>query len=466
MWGPCASGGFGHAAPEASGGINLHTTRPDHRPDQLRRVLGLAFGIAVVVGGTIGQGILRTPGLVAQGVPYANVMVLLWIAGGMIALIDAMSTVELAASIPLVGGPYAFARRAFGPVTGLAVGVTDWLGNVASISYLAVVFAEYLHRLGLLTAIPLGVIAAAMPVLMALIQLLGTRAAGTSQEIGSAVKSVVFMGLVGALLLSPRAAPVANETVLSPALSILAVIVAIRAIYGTYSGWNAAVYFNEEVTDPGRSLARATFSGIALITVIYTLIVFACLNVLPVSALAKSNLALADAAAQVFGPLADTVITVISLISLATVINTVMMIFPRVLYAIGRDAGGVLGLARVTANGTPSTAVAATVILSALLASIGVYDILLLLSTSLIAAVSVLINVAAIRMRLREPELERPWQMPLFPLPALFAMTVNAALLAAFVYEDPVTSFWGFAGLGALVLPIYLAVRQRVRGVD
>ncbi|MFM9935538.1 MAG: APC family permease [Novosphingobium sp.] len=431
--------------------------------NSLRRVLGLAFGIAVVVGGTIGQGILRTPGLVAQGVPYANVMLMLWIAGGVIALVDAMSTVELAASIPLVGGPYAFARRAFGPVTGLAVGVTDWLGNVASIAYLAVVFAEYLHRLGLLTTVPLGVIAAAMPVLMASIQWFGTRAAGTSQEIGSAVKSVVFMGLVAALLFSPRAAPVASDNVISPTLSILAVIVAIRAIYGTYSGWNAAVYFNEEVADPGQSVARATFSGIALITVIYTLVVFACLNVLSVPALAKSNLALADAAAEVFGPLADTVITVISLISLATVINTMLMIFPRVLYAIGRDAGGVLGLARVTENGTPWTALGVTVIVSALLASIGVYDILLLLSTSLIAAVSVLINLAVIRMRLREPGLERPWRMPLFPLPALFAMIVNAALLVAFVYEDPVTSFWGFAGLGALVVPIYLAIRFRER---
>jgi len=93
--------------------------------NSLRRVLGLAFGIAVVVGGTIGQGILRTPGLVAQGVPDPTVMLTLWVLGGVLALIDAMSTVELAAAIPLVGGPYAFARRAFGPVIGLAVGVSD-----------------------------------------------------------------------------------------------------------------------------------------------------------------------------------------------------------------------------------------------------------------------------------------------------------------------------------------------------
>lgn len=429
----------------------------------LRRVLGLAFGIAVVVGGTIGQGILRTPGLVAQGVPDPAVMLVLWVAGGLLALIDAMSTVELATSIPLVGGPYAFARRAFGPVAGLAVGLADWLCNIASIAYLAVVFAEYIHRLGLLTDVPLGVIAAAMPVMMGGVQWFGTRVAGRSQEIGSAVKSVIFLVLVAVLLLSPRGEPLASETTLSPTFSLIAMIVAIRAIYGTYSGWNGAVYFNEEVSDPGHSVARATFSGIAVITVIYTLIVVACLSVLPVPELAKSNLALADAAAVVFGPLADTLITVISLISLATIINISVMMYPRVLYAIGRDAGGVLGLTRVTANGTPWTALVVTAIGSALLASIGVYDILLQLSLSLLAAVSVLINAAAIRMRLREPELVRPWRMPLFPLPALFALAANAALLAVFVYEDPVTAIWAFAGLGALVVPTYLAIRYRGR---
>jgi APA family basic amino acid/polyamine antiporter len=179
--------------------------------------------------------------------------------------------------------------------------------------------------------------------------------------------------------------------------------------------------------------------------------------------MAKSNLVLADAAGVVFGPLADTLITVISLISLATTQNTVVMMFPRVLYAIGRDAGGVLGLTRVTANGTPSTALMVTVVLSAVLASIGIYDILLALSASLLAAVSVVINLAVIRMRRSEPGLARPWRMPLFPLPALLALGVNAALLAAFVYEDPVTAVLGFAGLGMLVVPIYLAIRRRAQ---
>ena len=74
----------------------------DVHSTQLLRVLSTAFGVAVVVGGTIGQGIMRTPGLVAQGTPQAAIILALWVFGGVIVLIDAMSSVELAASMTFV----------------------------------------------------------------------------------------------------------------------------------------------------------------------------------------------------------------------------------------------------------------------------------------------------------------------------------------------------------------------------
>jgi len=95
--------------------------------NHLLRVLTTAFGLAVAVGGTIGQGIMRTPGIVVQGVPHAEIILLLWLVGGIASLIDAMFTVELAASIRLSGGPYAILQRAFGQTAGLAVGLGDWL---------------------------------------------------------------------------------------------------------------------------------------------------------------------------------------------------------------------------------------------------------------------------------------------------------------------------------------------------
>src|SRR5205807_1709456 len=94
---------------------------------QRRRVLGLGFGLAVSVGGTIGVGILRTPGLIAEQFQSPFAILLLWIAGGIYTLLGASCLTELGVMLPEAGGFYAYVRRAFGNTAGFTVGWTDWL---------------------------------------------------------------------------------------------------------------------------------------------------------------------------------------------------------------------------------------------------------------------------------------------------------------------------------------------------
>src|SRR3989441_13369834 len=90
----------------------------------LRRVLGLGFGLAVIVGSTLGIGILRTPGLVAGQLPNPTAILVVWIAGGLYTLVGAICLAELGTMLPMAGGYYVYARRAFGDVVGFAVGWT------------------------------------------------------------------------------------------------------------------------------------------------------------------------------------------------------------------------------------------------------------------------------------------------------------------------------------------------------
>lgn len=426
---------------------------------QLLRVLGVAFGIAAVVGGTIGQGILRSPGLVASGVPDAGLIILLWVLGGVAAFIDSMSTVELAAAIRRTGGPYAFATRTFGRFTGLATGIADWLGYVGVVAFVSVVLGEYLHRLGIATSLPVSVLALLAIVLVGAIQALGTRIGGASQEVGSAIKALIFIVLIAALLLAPRSTPVATTEV-TPAITLIGLIIAIRSIVGTYNGWGAAAYYCEEVKDPGRSIARATFSGIALVTLIYVFVNVALLSVLTPAQMAGSSLVAADAAVQVFGTSANKIVTAISLWSLVTILNLNMMTFSRQIYAISRDAR-IPGLSRVAANGSPQMALALMVIASALLATVGVYEPLLAFGVWLTTAVAVCVNLAAIVLRRREPDLERPYRMPLFPLPAVFALLVNLALLGAFLYESPRVALRATALVAVIAVAVYWLTRAK-----
>src|SRR5690349_13517048 len=102
-----------------------------HRPrGELLRVLGLGFGVAVVVGGVVGQGIMRTPGIVAGALPDPVWILAAWALVGVFSCIDAFALVELGASVPHAGGPYAFVQRAFGRTPGAVVGWSDWLNAV------------------------------------------------------------------------------------------------------------------------------------------------------------------------------------------------------------------------------------------------------------------------------------------------------------------------------------------------
>lgn len=428
---------------------------------QLRRILGVAFGVAAVIGGTIGQGILRSPGQVAAGIPDATAIMTIWIVVGAFCAIDAMSTIELAASIRKTGGPYTFAGRAFGPFVGLTVGLTDWVSNVAAIAYVSVVLGEYLHRMGIAVAIPIGVLAAGLPLALGAIQLAGTKVSGRSQELGSVVKTALFVALIATLLFSPRGSPVPHPA-LPAGFTVLGVVTALRAVTGTYNGWNGAAYFGEETVNPARTMTRATFTGIALVTGLYLLTNLAFLRVLSPAQMAGDNLVAASAMAKVFGARADFYVTAISTISLITVANMTIMMFTRVLFAIARDRQ-VPALSTVAASGTPRAALIVTAGAGAMLACIGAFDVLLALSTALYSAMLLSVNLAAIVLRRREPDLERPYRMPFFPLPALIAATGNAALLTAFTLDDPRAAAAGIGLMLAMTALIQLAVRTAGR---
>src|SRR5436309_11852908 len=110
---------------------------------QLQRVLGVGFGLAVTIGGTIGMGILRTPGEVAKQLPTPTLFIGIWVVGGVYALLGAISVAELGAMIPRSGGFYVFAHRALGNYAGFVVGWSDWMSTCATIAVISMVVGEY-----------------------------------------------------------------------------------------------------------------------------------------------------------------------------------------------------------------------------------------------------------------------------------------------------------------------------------
>jgi len=415
---------------------------------ELLRILGIGFGLAVVVGGVVGQGIMRTPGIVAGAMPSEAWNLAAWTLGGLIILADACGTVELGASLPRAGGPYVFAHRAFGPFAGTMLGWADWLNYTLAISFVSVVFAEYAHRLGLATALPLGALAVLLIGAVTLVNWAGTRASGASQVLGSAIKGFGLLLLVAVLWVVPGHASAPSAPAAAPVFGLAAFATAMRAVAITYGGWSSCVYFCEEVHRPERNVVRSTFGGILLVMALYLLVNSSILHVLPREQIAASKLPVADAMAAVLGPASGSVITLLAIISVVAICNLQVMTAPRIAFAMARN--GVLPsvLTRVSPSGTPRVALICTTVVAALLASTGGYERLIAMGAPFLIGVAAVSDLAAITMRIREPDLERPFKMPLFPLPAIIGFTVNALLIGAIFYEDPIDSS---LGLGLLV---------------
>ncbi len=400
-------------------------TTPTARPrftDHLLRVFGLGFGLAVVIGGVIGSGIMRNPGVVAAGFGSAPLVLLAWLGGGLFCAVDAMPVVEVGSAIPLAGGPYPLAKRAFGPLIGFVVGWADWLQLAISTGFIAVAFGEYIHRLGLVPHIDGGLLAMGLVAACGALNWIGAKVGGWSQDLGSAVKAIGLLILVLLIFLAPRGAPIAAGPP-PPAFTWIAAVVALRAIYGAYGGWQGAIYFSEEVNAPERNIARATFAGLALVTTIYVLVNAAVLWVLPIGVLAHSTLPVGDAARIVLGEASSLVVTGLAIVAVATLTNLQIMEHARNTYALAR--GGMLPprLTHVSLSGSPR--VSLMVVLAAILVIIGaadlvkgtLYVVLLNLYAPMPMIIFLALAIASVRLRRAEPDLPRPWRMPLFPLP-------------------------------------------------
>src|SRR3954466_521189 len=173
---------------------------------RLLRILGVTFGIAVGIGGTIGIGILRIPGGVAAQLGSATLIMAVWIVSGLYAFAGANTYAELGTMVPLDGGPYVFARRAYGEFGGFVVGWSDWILRATSMAYLAVALSDYSAALFAYPAALVTPIGIAVLVFFTLFHWLGLRVGSRAQELMSLFKVVAFLLIIGAcLFFSPRA---------------------------------------------------------------------------------------------------------------------------------------------------------------------------------------------------------------------------------------------------------------------
>ena len=431
----------------------------------LRRLLGLGFGLAVIVGSTIGVGILRTPGLVAGHLHSGSAILVLWLVGGLYTLLGSVCLAELGTMVPQAGGYYVYARRGFGNWVGFGVGWTDWLTYCTVLAYVSIGLAEFIGVLLPALAGWLRPIAVVTLLAMVALQWVGLKVSARFQEWTTAVKFLAFLALVvAAFTRGPEGARGLTTMADARGLTITGVIFALQAIVIAYGGWQSALYFTEEDRDPARHLPRAMVGGVLSVLAVYLLVNLALLAVLPIPALAKSTLPGADAAAIVAGEQGKRFITVLSVISLLPLLNAILMIGTRILFAMGRDGLVSPRTASVNPGGTPDVATVVTTGVAVILIASGTFQNLIALASVFLAANYCVCCLALVVLRRREPGLARPFRAWGYPWTAAVVVAGAVVFLAGVLVNDTASAVkaTGLLALG-LVGRAALAIRAGKR---
>ncbi|MGB6595858.1 MAG: APC family permease [Candidatus Acidiferrum sp.] len=438
---------------------------------KLLQVLGVWFGVAAAIGNSIGAGIVRTPGDIAQILPRTWLFLGVWVVGGLYALCGASSLAELGAAIPRSGGQYNFSRRAIGEYAGFIVGWSDWLSTCGTAAAVGIVIAEYSGDLFPVFGGHVKTIAVTIIVGFGVLQWRGIRWGSGTQILTAAIKTAAFLILLAFCFFlgghAREAVPAAPTTVLALpggwGLAV-AIILGLQAVVFTIDGWDGVIYFGEEVRNPGRDVPRAIFGSVFSIMGIYLLLNLAVVYVLPMNEIAGNNFALGTVAARVFGQYGDPIIRSIMVISMLSCLNANQLFCTRTIYAMSCDGLFFRPVARVNAGGTPALALLLSTIAGVLFV-LGSFERVIAMLSFFFVANYTLSYASLFLLRKKEPEMARPYRAWGYPWTTGIALLASAIFLIGSILTDQKNAPWALAML-VLSYPVYRLLKWTSNKTD
>lgn len=423
----------------------------------LQREIGPWSALLITVGAMIGSGIFATPHDVAQTIQSPGLTLVLWVAGGVLALLGALSFVELGAAIPETGGLYVYLHRAYGRAAGF---VFAWAMLVvmvpSSLGFFAQVTARHANSLlGVPTTWDLPVALSVLAILVAA-NLRGVRSGAAVQNLATVVK---YGGVLGVALLGWLFAPTATPTpAVVPPLPMGAVLAALVPVLWAYDGWIDITSIAGEVRNPQRDVPRALAFGTVMVIGLYLLANVTYLRVLGPTGLAASGTPAADAAARLLGPVGHVVVSLLIGVSTLGGCAVALLTGSRVVFAVAADGLFFKAFARTSAHHVPDVAVLACALLAVLylVSPVGRLGDVFVVGAWPFYALGA---VATMVLRRREPSLPRPVRTLAYPWPILVFAAASVAIVGSYAVTNPWQTVLSF-GLIGLGLPVYAAFRR------
>jgi amino acid transporter len=335
----------------------------------LVRALGPILATAVVVGTVIGSGVFKKPQPVSHDLPYFGLVALVWVLGGVLALMGALALAEVNILYPRAGGNYVFLREGYGRLAGFLWGWIEFcIIRSASIAALATIFAESLHDVLRNPAFqqafhldwgsqPLGFwaqrwLTVAVIMGLAVVNCLGVRWGGVLQflitliKVGSLVAIAVLPFIAWRLMSAHTNVPAPNASNLSPVwpawseFQVSKIGTALLAVIWAYHGWMNLGPVAEEIRSPQRNIPISLLSGVAIIITLYLGANFGYYLILPqpeIAAVGSDTTVATVFSLRLLGPLGAAAASAAIMWSVFGALNGNLLVGPRLLYAMGED---------------------------------------------------------------------------------------------------------------------------------
>ena len=406
-----------------------------------------ATALAVVIANMIGTGVFTSLGFQLVTLQTGFPLIMLWVVGGIISICGALCYAELGSALPRSGGEYNFLGRIYHPSAGFISGwISSTIGFSAPVALAAMTFGAYTTSSILPDAsddtanwLERG-LAIGLILILTLVHTRQRETSGRFQNLFTLIKvAVIILISVAGLLLVPQLQPVSLFPVQGDIQALGSSAFAVSLIYVSYAytGWNVATYLTDELETPQKSLPRVLFAGAFGVMLLYILLNAAFLLTTPMESMKGQVEVGVIASRHVFGQ-AGAVFTggILGLLLISTV-SAMTIAGPRVLQVIGQDIPTFRFLARENKDGLPTRAVLVQSALALLFVITATFDQVLVFAGFTLALNSFLAVIGLFVLRMRQPDLARPFRVPLFPLVPLIYLALTAWTLIYVVLERP-----------------------------
>ena len=427
---------------------------------QLQKNLGIAAALSTVVGMVIGGGVFFKPQAVytlTGGAPGLGILA--WIIAGIMTITAGLTAAEVSAAIPKTGGMMVYIEEIYGKKLGF---LTGWMQTVlffpATAAAIAVMFGQQaallLNNSSLVMPMSIGVI-----LLIGILNTFGSKTSGAIQTVSTVCK-LIPLGLiiVFGFIKGSGDNPIMNPLVAEGIRPMGIIGQLLVAILFAYDGWINVGALAGEMKNPGKDLPKAIIGGLSIVMAINVVINLAYLWVLPASELAQYASPASIVAEKIFGPVGGKLINVGILVSVFGCLNGYLLTGPRIPYTLANQKLLPATFGKLNKNGVPANATLFMVVLSVIYALSGQFNLLSDLSMFAIWAFYTLTFIGVIKLRKDQPNLHRPYRVPLYPIVPMIAIACGVFVVVNQLFLSGMTNT--MISLGGLVitllgLPVY-----------